>query len=143
MSKYAEFYALAQQSGQSKQYLISSFTNGRTDSLRALSHKEYNALCASLRKALKGNTNDYVPQDNPKGDNLRKAIIHLFHIMQYEDAALEAKTWAEKMGIGTGEKNIKKKFNHYTNQELMILLQKAQKAAADQKTAIRQGLKDA
>lgn len=139
-NKYAQFYTLLSKSGQEKEDLILSFTSGRKSSLRELTDKEYNALCASLRKAVMGEQ-PYIPLDNPKGDTLRKAIISCFHTMNRPRPAIAAKEWAEKMGVGSGESNTKKPFNHYTNQELMILLTKARKAVEDYQTAIRKRLK--
>lgn len=141
MSKYSEFYILLKKTGQSKESIISDFTLGRTESLRELTDKEYNGLCASLRKITSGIPDKRI--NNPQGDKLRKAIISIFHLMKYESPVPAAKSWTEKMGVGKGSNNIKRKFNEYTNQELKVLLLKAEKALADQKAAIRKRINDA
>lgn len=141
-NNYAEFYLRIRELGLEKEAVVSDFTDGRTESLRELSQKELTALCASLRKTAQG-TNVYVPKDNPKGDRLRKAIISIFHQMRYDEPAVAAKAWAEKMGAYGGEKNVKKPFNHYSNQELMNLLMKAENALADFRSSVRKNFENA
>ena len=48
---YARFYCLLKQlPGAEKETLVSSFTDGRTTSLREMSVKEYEAMCISLEE---------------------------------------------------------------------------------------------
>ena len=48
---YARFYCLLKQlPGAEKETLVSSFTDGRTTSLREMKTKEYDAMCASLEE---------------------------------------------------------------------------------------------
>ena len=48
---YARFYTLLKKlPGADKETLVSSFTNGRTMSLREMKTKEYDAMCASLEE---------------------------------------------------------------------------------------------
>lgn len=48
---YHRFYALLKQlPGADKETLVSSFTDGRTTSLREMTVKEYDAMCASLEE---------------------------------------------------------------------------------------------
>ncbi|MFC2439337.1 MAG: hypothetical protein ACFNVH_00740 [Segatella maculosa] len=48
---YARFYGLLKKlPGADKETLVSSFTNGRTMSLREMTSKEYAAMCASLEE---------------------------------------------------------------------------------------------
>lgn len=48
---YARFYTLLKKlPGADKETLVSSFTNGRTMSLREMTSKEYAAMCASLEE---------------------------------------------------------------------------------------------
>lgn len=48
---YARFYGLLKKlPGADKETLVSSFTNGRTMSLREMKTKEYDAMCASLEE---------------------------------------------------------------------------------------------
>lgn len=48
---YHRFYALLKQlPGADKETLVSSFTDGRTTSLREMKVKEYDAMCASLEE---------------------------------------------------------------------------------------------
>lgn len=55
---YAEFYALLNKlpgaTDGLKEELVLQFTGGRTDSLRAMADKEYNAMCASMRQSQNG-----------------------------------------------------------------------------------------
>lgn len=147
MPNYAEFYTLLAQTNADKEALIADFTGGRTTSIRALSTREYNALCASLRKAINP-TVQSAPAVTPspsgragegsdKADRMRKAIISCFYKMDYDNPVLEAKQWAEKMGA----RGVKRRFNDYDTQELFILLSKAQQALTDYKTSIRKHLK--
>lgn len=49
IQNYGRFYALLKEfPGADKELLVSSFTCGRTTSLRAMSAKEYHSMCASL-----------------------------------------------------------------------------------------------
>ncbi len=128
MSRYSAFFAAYNASVKagnpySKEEQVSIFTNERTESLKDLSDQELKELTALL------NTSYVV--DKTKADKLRKALISIFHQMKYENAAAAAKAWAEKMGVGAGEKNIKKPFNNYNNQELKTLIFKAEIVLAD------------
>ncbi len=112
-----------------KEEQVLHFTNGRTESLHELSSAELH----SLTNRLNGLTNA-----DDKADKLRKALISIFHKMQYTNAAKAAKEWAEKMGVGAGDKNVKKPFNAYTTQELKKLIYKAEIALADYRKVLRQ-----
>ena len=131
MGNYKEFYTRLKATGHTKEEIIYAFTNGRTESLRALSDKEYIALCASLRKAQGKIAEQQLKGVDQQANNLRKALISIFHQMQYPDAAAAAKSWAEKMGVGSGASNVKRPFNKYTPGELRKLIYKAQIALAD------------
>ncbi len=132
MSKYSTFFAAYNASVKagnpySKEEQVSIFTQGRTSSLRELSDQELKELTAQLNGQV--NAGD-------KADKLRKALISIFHKMQYQNAAAAAKAWAEKMGVGAKENNVKKPFNEYTPQELKRLIYKAEIALADFKRRI-------
>lgn len=132
-NKYAAFYALQRQTGLSKEALIESFTAGRTASLRALSDVELQDLCNGLRKTLGQKVSQSKPYANTKADQMRKALIALFHNMDYPNAAQAAKAWAEKQGV----RGVKRRFNEYSTSELYTLLKIGDKMVADFQSSIR------
>lgn len=132
MSKYSTFFAAYNASVKSgnpysKEEQVAIFTQGRTESLKELSDQELKELTAQLN----GQANQ-----NDKADTMRKAIISIFHKMNYRNPAAAAKSWAEKMGVGAKENNVKKHFNAYTPQELKKLIYKAEIALADYRRGI-------
>lgn len=57
---------------------------------------------------------------------MRRAIIAQFHCAG-RDGVRAAKAWAEKQGATVDNVNIKRRFNDYTQQELISLIKKAEK----------------
>lgn len=131
---YKEFFAILKKTGQNKEDVISAYTKDRTTSLRSMRKDEFDFMIKSLRGLVHDNKRD-------KRDAIRKAIIAQFYNMDYDQPAAAAKKWAEKMGVGRGDKNVKKGFNEYSEQELMKLLHKAKLAVRDYNDALRKRLK--
>lgn len=77
MSKYKQVFAFCKKHGLEYRDVVSEFTNGRTDSLRALTDGEYLHLCISLNKAAPASW-----QPKP-GDKIRKKMIALAKQMQW------------------------------------------------------------
>lgn len=131
---YLRFFGLLRDinkngANRTKESLVSEFTNGRTDSIRGLSEKEYTDLCLQLESMLPKKKYD-------KADKMRKAIISQF--LSIGKTAEDAKAWAEKHGV----RSKKKGFNEYDNQELYLLVQNAQKVKSDHIKAVSKGLKN-
>lgn len=133
MSKYSAFFGAYNASVKAgnpytKEEQVQIFTEGRTGSLKELSDQELEALTRQLNN--QGNTKDLA-------DTMRKAIISIFHKMNYANAAAAAKAWAEKMGVGSKDKHVKRPFNEYTTQELKKLIYKAEIALEDWRKATK------
>lgn len=132
---YKQFFAILKQTGQSKEDMVLAHTEGRTSSLRAMKTEEFHRMVNNLKQLVEKE------KQVDERDNIRKAIIAQFHRMEYAKPAQAAKAWAEKMGVGRGEENVKKNFNAYSKQELMKLLTKAKLAVRDYENALRKRLK--
>jgi hypothetical protein len=137
MSSYAAFFSAynaskAKGNPYSKEEQISTFTGGRTSSLKELSKGEYDELVRQLNQAA-GARPDH-RRHSDKGDKMRKAIISIFYKMDRKPA--DAIAWAEKQGVN----GAKKAFNEYTNQELFILIGVAEKVLYDYRQGIRKSL---
>ncbi len=122
---YKQVYLLvreAQNAGynSTKEDMVLDFTSQRTNSLRDLTDVEFIVFVKSLKKM--SNSTNVV---NDKGDKMRKAIIAIFKSMG--KTTQNAIDWAEKNGC----KGQKKPFNQYTNGDLYILIQNAEKAKKD------------
>ena len=69
---------------------------------------------------------------------MRRAIIAQFHCAG-RDGIRAAKPWAEKQGATIEHVNIKRRFNEYTQPELISLIKKAEKMRlSDMKTISKQ-----
>lgn len=129
-NQYAPFFAAYNASVKagnslSKEEQINIFTNGRTSSLKELSHWELQELTRSLCMVAPA------PVVNDKADKMRKAIIAIYRSMGRTVA--DAIAWAEKQGV----KGTKKQFNQYTTGELYVLIGIAEKIKADWSKSIR------
>lgn len=133
MKNYKQFFGLLKDTGMTKEEAVLTFTEGKHDSLRKLSQKDFQTLCNQLVKLT--STRTFTPAD-AKADSMRKAIISIFYQMDYKEPIKAAKAWAEKQGVN-GEK---KKFNDYNRQELKALILRAEKALSDYENALRKGL---
>lgn len=134
-NRYKMFFAAYKKSQQqgnplSREEVVHQFTDGRTSSLKDLTDFELNELS---RRMNRHNLTNASSQDE-KANNLRRAIIAIFHEMGHPPE--QAKAWAEIQGA----KGIKKRFNNYTNQELMTLLIVARKVLTDFRKSLRKGL---
>lgn len=109
MSKYKELFAICKRLGLDYKEEVHNFTNGRTDSLRALTDGEYLHLCISLNKAAPGNW-------KPKpGDKIRKKMIALAKQMQWNDPIVTLNAWCLKQ-------KYKKRLNDLNAEELGVLV---------------------
>lgn len=123
-NKYSSFYtALKRHPQLTKEQAVLDFTNGQTDSLKALDHWELQELTRNLN-------NINIKSD--KADKMRKAVIAIFRRMgRTVDDAI---AWAEKQGV----KGQKKPFNDYTTGELYVLIGIAEKVLKDWEKGVRQ-----
>lgn len=139
---YTQFFAAwnAANLPMERHEFILANTNDKHSSLKTVSILEMKQMINVLNgKPNNASTQRKTPRE--VADGLRKAIISIFHKMHYSDAASAAKEWSEKMGVGAGDKNVKKQFNAYTNQELKALLTKAEIALKDYEAVVREELK--
>lgn len=136
-NQYARFFAAfknSQLKGNpfTKEEVVSNFTNGRTGSLKDLSHFELNELSRSL-SLLAPEKQPTRPADD-KADKMRKAIIAIFKSVG--KTTTDAITWAEKQGV----RGQKKKFNDYSTGDLFVLIGICEKVRADKLKNIRKEL---
>ena len=143
MNPYARFYASYHTSvkcgnSASKEEVVFEFTGGRTTSLRELSEVELNDLIDQLnQKSTIQGTKKY-SKDETARNTMRRAIIAQFHCAG-RDGVRAAKAWAEKQGATIEHVNIKRRFNEYTQPELISLIKKAEKMRlSDMKTISKQ-----
>ncbi len=143
MNPYARFYASYHTSvkcgnSASKEEVVFEFTGGRTTSLRELSEVELNDLIDQLnQKSTIQGTKKY-SKDETARNTMRRAIIAQFHCAG-RDGVRAAKAWAEKQGATIEHVNIKRRFNEYTQPELINLIKKAEKMrVSDMKTISKQ-----
>jgi len=143
MNPYARFYASYHTSVKcgntaSKEEVVFEFTGGRTTSLRELSETELNDLIDQLnQKSTIQGTKKY-SKDETARNTMRRAIIAQFHCAG-RDGVRAAKAWAEKQGATIEHVNIKRRFNEYTQPELISLIKKAEKMrVSDMKTISKQ-----
>jgi hypothetical protein len=146
MNPYARFYASYNTSvkcgnSASKEEVVFEFTGGRTTSLRQLSEAELNDLIDQLnqKSAIRQaqGTKKY-SKDETARNTMRRAIIAQFHCAG-RDGVRAAKAWAEKQGATIDHVNIKRRFNEYTQPELISLIKKAEKMrVSDMKTISKQ-----
>ena len=143
MNPYARFYASYNTSvkcgnSASKEEVVFEFTGGRTTSLRELSEVELNDLIDQLnQKSTIQGTKKY-SKDETARNTMRRAIIAQFHCAG-RDGVRAAKAWAEKQGATIEHVNIKRRFNEYTQPELISLIKKAEKMRlSDMKTISKQ-----
>ena len=131
MNPYARFYAsyhtsVKRGNAASKEEVVFEFTGGRTTSLRELSEAELNDLIDQLnqKSAIQG-AKKY-SKDETARNTMRRAIIAQFHCAG-RDGVQAAKAWAEKQGATIEHVNFKRRFNDYTQPELISLIKKAEK----------------
>ena len=129
MNQYSSFFsALKKLPGLSKEEAVYDFTQGRTRSLRKLSHWEVQELTRRLQSLtpqppLRPERGSTAPTGGgaDKADKMRKAIIAIFRKRGL--TVHDAISWAEKQGVY----GVKKRFNSYTTQELYVLIGIAEK----------------
>ena len=149
MNPYARFYASYNTSvkcgnSASKEEVVFEFTGGRTTSLRELSEVELNDLIdqlnqkSAIRHAQGPQCTKKYSKDETARNTMRRAIIAQFHCAG-RDGVRAAKAWAEKQGATIDHVNIKRRFNDYTQPELISLIKKAEKMrVSDMKTISKQ-----
>jgi hypothetical protein len=134
MNKYTAFFAAYNTSKSrgnplTKEEVVASYTNGRTSSLKELSHIELAEIVRQL------NSSAPPPQiASTKEDKMRKSIIAIFRDMGL--SVDDAKPWAEKQGV----KGIKKHFNKYSAAELFVLIRLAEKIRSEQAQILRSSM---
>lgn len=108
---YAAFYALLRQlEGITKEELVLQWTNGRTDSLRAMEVNEYNAML----RAMKSETTDEVARKKARSAALK----------QLQRYGVDTSDWDAVDRFCSSPKIAGKKFSHLTIVELQALRRK-------------------
>ena len=131
---YAAYNATKRQGNPlSKDEVIEQYTDGRTNSLRALTAEELSGLVRSLNQLLP----DGKTMEQDKTQRMRRAILSIWHKMRR--SVPDCIAWAEKQGV----KGNKKRFNDYTTQELFVLIQISEKMLSEYNNAMRQAVKEA
>lgn len=130
MNQYSSFFtALKRLPGLSKEEAVYDFTQGRTRSLRSLSHWEVQELTRRLQSISPTQPADFAGGE--KADKMRKAIIAIFKKRGL--TTQDAIAWAEKQGV----KGNKKQFNDYTTGELYVLIGIAEKVQESFEKSLR------
>ncbi len=135
---YSRFFSLIKQINSTgvaltKEEVIQDFTNGKTNSLKALKHFELQELERRLMERL-NNTKTSNDFKNDPRDAQRKAIISDFKSIHR--TTNDAIAWAEKYGVN----GVKKKFNNYTKSELKLLKLNAEKVKNDYTLSVNKKL---
>lgn len=135
---YSRFFSLIKQINNTgvaltKEEVIQDFTNGKTNSLKALKHFELQELERRLMERLNNTKTDNDFKNDPR-DAQRKAIISQFKSIGRN--AADAIAWAEKYGIN----GKKKRFNDYDAQELFILTKNAENVKNDYTLSVNKKL---
>ncbi|HRB95440.1 MAG TPA: hypothetical protein PK327_10505, partial [Niabella sp.] len=141
-NKYARFFTVLRRHPHlTKEQAVLSFTNGATDSLKALDsvalHEltlRLDSMAAATPPPPKANTWQY--PGGEKANNMRRGIIAIFKNTGRSTA--QAIAWAEKQGVH-GQK---KAFNDYTTGELYVLLGLAEKIRTQQEQKTRKTFLD-
>lgn len=108
---YAAFYALLRQlEGITKEELVLQWTNGRTDSLRAMEVNEYNAML----RAMKSETTDEAARKKARSVALK----------QLQRYGVDTSDWDAVDRFCSSPKIAGKKFSHLTIGELQALRRK-------------------
>lgn len=108
---YATFYALLRQlEGITKEELVLQWTNGRTDSLRAMEVNEYNAMLC----AMKSETTDEAARKKARSAALK----------QMQRYGVDTSDWHAVDRFCSSPKIAGKKFSHLTIGELQALRRK-------------------
>ncbi|QUB43417.1 hypothetical protein [Porphyromonas sp. oral taxon 275] len=108
---YAAFYALLRQlEGITKEELVIQWTNGRTDSLRAMEVNEYNAML----RAMKSETTDEAARKKARSAALK----------QLQRYGVDTSDWDAVDRFCSSPKIAGKKFSHLTIGELQALRRK-------------------
>ena len=108
---YAAFYALLRQlEGITKEELVIQWTNGRTDSLRAMEVNEYNAML----RAMKSETTDEAARKKARSAALK----------QMQRYGVDTADWDAVDRFCCSPKIAGKKFSHLTIGELQALRRK-------------------
>lgn len=108
---YAAFYALLRQlEGITKEELVLQWTNGRTESLRAMEANEYNAML----RAMKSETTDEAARKKARSGALK----------QMQRYGVDTADWDAVDRFCSSPKIAGKKFSHLTIGELQALRRK-------------------
>lgn len=116
-----------------KEQAVLDFTNGKSNSLKALDHWDVQELTRSLNNVAMPKPLEQKKEypGGEKANQMRRAIIAIFRKM--DKTAADAIYWSEKQGV----KGKKKQFNDYTTGELYALISIAEKVLKDWEAGIR------
>lgn len=119
MKNYARFYTLLNRLPCSdreelKRNLVLQYTNGRTESLKEVTDKEYYAMCGDLQNQVNGDKVRQIARDNLR--RKRSSVLHQLQKMGIDTANWNAiNRYCEQPRIAG------KEFRHLTEDELDML----------------------
>ena len=114
---YREFYALIKGKPYSKAEIVSSFTDGQTESLSAMSDQQFEGLMQFLRPKM--NDYDFTPKP---GDAQRKKMISIARQMNWGDQVQSSSSVVQAVNNWCLKQRYKKPLMQHNVQELNILV---------------------
>lgn len=112
------FYAIANKIAVSKELICIAASGGRTGKYSDLTEKEVIDFCNYGHRKM-------VDKQEDMRDRNRKQLMAMAYSIDKKPKDMIA--WCEKMGVGSGDKRVKRKFNEYTLAELIKLKMKYKK----------------
>ncbi len=139
---YSEFYALLNRMPGAldglKEELVLTFTDGRTDSLRAMNEREYKRMCASMRESIVHGMSEERHKKELKAR--RSAVLH-----RMQKLGVDTTNWSNVDHFCMQPRIAGKRFARLTMEELSALIPKLEsmlrKKTAKRTTAPRELLR--
>lgn len=122
MKNYARFYTLLNRLPCSdreelKRNLVLQYTNGRTESLKEVTDKEYYAMCEDLQNQVNGDKVRQIARDNLR--RKRSSVLH-----QLQKMGIDTTNWNAINRYCEQPRIAGKEFRHLTEDELDMLFLK-------------------
>lgn len=120
MKNYARFYTLLNRlpcgdRDELKRNLVLQYTNGRTDSLKEVTDREYNALCEELQNQVGGDKVRQIARENLRRN--RSSVLH-----QLQKMGVNTTNWDAINNFCRHPRIAGKEFRNLTEDELQTLL---------------------
>ena len=134
MANYSRFYMLMSRMAyegdreELKKSLVSQFTGGRTDSLRAMAEREYEAMCRDMEQRVR----TMEPISNRNLRLLRSKVLHQMQLNKVDTA-----DWAAVDRFCLDARIAGKRFREMNEEELYALIPKLH---AIRRKRVREGL---